>query len=58
MPYDLVELEPDEVRPFIREGQWRGLNVTIPYKRLAAEASDEVSPRVQRLGVANTLVRT
>ena len=57
-PYELIELEPDEVVPFIREGSWRGLNVTIPYKRVAAEAADVQSPRVKRLGVANTLVRT
>ena len=57
-PYELVELEPDEVAPFVREGSWRGLNVTIPYKRLAAEAADERSPRVEALGVANTLVHT
>lgn len=57
VPYDLVELEPDEVVPFVREGSWRGLNVTIPYKRLAAEAADVRSPRVEALGVSNTLVR-
>lgn len=56
-PYELIELEPDEVTPFIREGSWRGLNVTIPYKRVAAEAADERSPRVEALGVANTIVR-
>lgn len=55
--YALKELEPDEVAPFIRESSWRGLNVTIPYKRDAAQLADEVSPRVARLGVANTLVR-
>ena len=55
-PYELIELEPDEVVPFIREGSWRGLNVTIPYKRVAAEAADLRSPRVEALGVANTLV--
>lgn len=58
VPYDLIELEPEEVKPFVREGSWQGLNVTIPYKRLAAEAADERSPRVEALGVANTLVHT
>lgn len=56
-PYALHELEPDEVAPFVRDGAWRGLNVTIPYKRRAAELADERSPRVERLGAANTLVR-
>ena len=58
VPYELIELEPEEVEPFIRSGQWQGLNVTIPYKRLAAEAADVCSDRVQALGVANTLVHT
>lgn len=56
-PYTHVELEPEEVAGFIRDEPWHGLNVTIPYKRGAAEAADELSPRVRRLGVANTLVR-
>lgn len=56
-PYALHELEPDEVAPFVRDGAWRGLNVTIPYKRRAAELADERSPRVERLCAANTLVR-
>lgn len=57
VPYVLHDLGPDEVAPFVRGGSWRGLNVTIPYKRQAAELADERSPRVERLGVANTLVR-
>lgn len=56
-PYSLIEREPDEAEGFLREGAWHGLNVTIPYKRLAAEVADQCSSRVRRLGVANTLVR-
>ena len=56
-PYSYLELEPEDVAGFIREGAWRGINVTIPYKADAAQAADEQSPRVERLGVANTLVR-
>ena len=57
VPYALHDLGPDEVGPFLRAGTWRGLNVTIPYKRLAAELADVRSPAVERLGAANTLVR-
>ncbi len=57
-PYALVELEPEEVGPFIHENaDWRGLNVTMPYKADAAAAADEQSPRVAALGVANAIVR-
>ena len=56
-PYDLIEREPDEAEAFLHTDGWSGLNVTIPYKQLAARVADVRSPRVERLGVANTLVR-
>ncbi len=56
-PYSHVELEPEEVAPFIKAGGWRGLNVTMPYKTDAARAADVRSERVEALGAANTLVR-
>ena len=56
-PYALLELEPDEVGPFVRDGAWRGLNVTIPYKTDAARLADVRSDAVEALGAANTLVR-
>ena len=39
-PYALVEVEPDGLAPLVRDGAWRGLNVTIPYKREAAALAD------------------
>lgn len=56
-PYDLFELEPNELAGFVRGGSWQGLNVTIPYKHEAALLADVRSERVERLGAANTLVR-
>ena len=56
-PYALWEREPDDVADFIRGGSWQGLNVTIPYKADAARLADARTERVERLGVANTLVR-
>lgn len=56
-PYALHDLGADEAAAFLRDGAWRGLNVTIPHKRLAAELADVRSPAVERLGAANTLVR-
>lgn len=57
VPYDLIELEPDEVARFVMTGAWRGLNVTIPYKKDVAALADETSKAVRRLGAANTLIR-
>lgn len=57
VPYQLVELEPGEVEDFILHGDWKGVNVTIPYKGEAARLADVKSERVEKLGAANTLVR-
>ncbi len=56
-PYALFEREPQEVAAFLREGAWRGLNVTIPYKRRAFELADEVGEVARELGAVNTLVK-
>lgn len=56
-PYVLHDLDEDEAAAFVTGGDWRGLNVTIPHKRLAARLADVRSPAVERLGAANTLVR-
>ena len=62
VPYDLVEL-PDEasVRAFFDrmrsgEGGLSGVNVTIPYKRVAFSCADELSDAARRLGNVNTVV--
>ena len=58
VPYALHGIaDPEEAADFIRNGSWQGLNVTIPYKRLAAETADVRSPFVEAHGAANTLVR-
>ena len=55
--YKLYEKSPDEVEDFIKNGEWDGINVTIPYKKVAASFCDELSDIARKLGSANTLVR-
>lgn len=55
--YKLYEKAPDEVESFIKNGKWDGINVTIPYKKVAASLCDELSDIARKLGSANTLVR-
>lgn len=55
--YKLYEKAPDEVESFIKNGKWDGINVTIPYKKVAASLCDELSDIACKLGSANTLVR-
>ena len=33
-PYQLHELSASELKGFLKDQPWRGLNVTIPYKRM------------------------
>lgn len=56
-PYGLFEKEPDELEDFLENGNFLGLNVTIPYKKTVIEYCDSLSPCAERLGAVNTLVR-
>ena len=55
--YQLVELPPDQVGPFLQKGNFRGLNVTIPYKKTVMAYCRELSPAAERIGSVNTIVR-
>lgn len=55
--YDLFEVEPADISSFFEGGNWRGVNVTIPYKETVLPYCDEISEQAQRIGCVNTLVR-
>jgi len=55
--YDLFEKEPDEVGYFVKNGDFSGINVTIPYKKDVIPFLDEISPLANRMGAVNTIVR-
>lgn len=55
--YELFEKEPEEIEDFLKNGDWSGINVTIPYKKDVIPYLDELSPLAQRLGAVNTIVR-
>ena len=55
--YPLIEKTPEEAERFLRTGDFDGLNVTIPYKKLALRCCDRVSDRAARIGSVNTIVR-
>ena len=55
--YRLYEKAPDEVETFIRQGDWHGLNVTIPYKKTVVPFCDELSETAETIGSVNTLLR-
>ena len=55
--YALFEKEPDQLEHFLKNGQFSGLNVTVPYKKSVIPYLDELSPRARELGAVNTIVR-
>ena len=55
--YELIELAPEEVAEFLRKGDFRGINVTIPYKKTVMPFLDEISDAARRIGSVNTIVR-
>lgn len=56
-PYTLFEKTPEELADFLNNGDFSGLNVTIPYKKTVIPFCKELSPRAKRLGAVNTIVR-
>ena len=55
--YELFEKEPEELEKFLRNGDFTGINVTVPYKKDVIPYLDEMTPRAKKLGAVNTIVR-
>ncbi|MBQ7160819.1 MAG: shikimate kinase [Clostridia bacterium] len=55
--YTLRPMEPEELDRFFAERDFRGVNVTIPYKKDAAERCDELSETARRIGCVNTVIK-
>ena len=56
-PYGLVSLEPSGLEAFLERGGFKGLNVTIPYKKAVIPFLDHIAPEAQAIGAVNTIVR-
>ena len=55
--YGLIERKPEELEALLKNGDYDGMNVTIPYKKDVLPHLDEVDPLAARLGAVNTIVR-
>ena len=55
--YLLYEKQEEELENFLIEGDWKGMNVTIPYKKTVLPFVSELSPVAEKIGSVNTLVR-
>lgn len=56
-PYKLKSLRPEELGPFMKAGDFAGLNVTIPYKKAVIPYLDHIAPEAKAIGAVNTIVR-
>ena len=55
--YELFEKEPEQLEDFLKNSDFDGINVTVPYKKAVIPFLDELSPIAQKLGAVNTIVR-
>ena len=54
--YRLQELTPVQLPAFLEKRDFRGINVTIPYKQTVIPLLDEVDPKAAAIGAVNTSV--
>ncbi|MBE5787036.1 MAG: shikimate dehydrogenase [Clostridiales bacterium] len=54
--YQLYPMSPEKLRETLEGRAFKGLNITIPYKKDVLPWCDEISDTVQAVGSANTLV--
>ena len=54
--YELAEVPPDGLAEYMGKREFRGVNVTIPYKREVMKYLDRISPEAAAAGAVNTVV--
>ena len=55
--YRLFEVAPEQLEDFLQNGNFSGLNVTIPYKKAVIPYCAELSEPARAIGSVNTLLR-
>ena len=54
--YELISLKKEELKDFFIKKEFKGINVTIPYKKEVISYLDEVDPLVKRIGSCNCII--
>lgn len=54
--YDIVEIPKNELDAFMRSKDFKGINVTIPYKQDVMKYLDEIDDNAKSIGAVNTIV--
>ncbi len=55
-PYELKEIPADGLDAFMCSRDFKGINVTIPYKEAVIPYLDEIDPAAKAIGAVNTIV--
>lgn len=55
-PYELREIQPEELDAFMQRRDFTAINVTIPYKEAVIPHLDGISDTARRIGAVNTIV--
>lgn len=56
--YRLFEIAPEGLEGFLKEHNFKGINVTIPYKQAVVPYLDELSSEAEKIGAVNTIKLT
>ncbi len=54
--YDIVQIPKNELDTFMRLKDFKGINVTIPYKQEVIKYLDEIDDNAENIGAVNTIV--
>ena len=54
--YHLFEIAPETLEKFLTEKDFKGVNVTMPYKKTVMPYLDFISPEAEKIGAVNTIV--
>lgn len=54
-PYELKEIEPENLGSFLREGDFCAVNVTIPYKEAVIPYLDSLDDDARQIGAVNVI---
>ena len=55
--YEYKEMKEEDFKTFLDERQFDGLNVTVPYKSMAANMVQQLDDLARRTGAVNTILR-
>ncbi len=54
--YEIKELRPDELGDFLEKRDFKGINVTIPYKQAVIPYLDRIDEAAKAIGAVNTVI--